>query len=494
MLDLLLQGLWAFGPAMWAALLGGTVLGYLIGALPGIGPVMTIALITPFTFGLDPALALVGLIAIYVAAEYGGAISAILMNMPGEAAAVATSWDGYPMARRGEAGKALHISIVSSGMAALLSTLLLIALAVPLAEFAVQFGPSEYFALGLLGLTLAASLSGRSLTRGVIAVGLGLLLTFVGIDSVSGEPRFAPVPALYDGIPLVAALTGLYAMSEVFMMAEESRQPPVRARLLSGLLGLPLRMYRPLLGVIMRSSLIGFVIGVIPGAGAVIASLVAYSEARRRSEDPDSFGQGNPAGVAAAEAANNAAVPGNLAPLLALGIPGSSTAAVLASALTIHGIQPGPLLFAKHPEVPYSIFVSLLLGVPVMVLVGLIGVRGWARLTQVPRPLLAALIAVTCCIGAYSTANDLYPVYVMLGFGVLGWLLRKLQVPLGPLVLGFVIGEMLETNFRRMLLVAQGDLTMYLHHPITLVLLLLTVLMVGLSRRRLRQLKLDDVA
>lgn len=247
---------------------------------------------------------------------------------------------------------------------------------------------------------------------------------------------------------------------------------------------MPLSLYRKLMKPILRSSFIGFFIGVVPGTGAVIASLVAYSDAKRTSDEPEKFGHGHPAGVAAPEAANNAAVPGALAPLLALGIPGSSTAAVLASALMIHGIQPGPLLFTKHAEIPYAIFASLLLGVPVMVAVGLLGVRGCAKLAQILRPLLASLIAVTCCLGAYSTANDMYPMYVMLAFGLAGYLLRKLHIPLGPLVLGFVLGDMLETNFRRSLLVAQGDLSIFLNHPITMVLLALTAVSITVAHRR----------
>ncbi|HEY0212081.1 MAG TPA: tripartite tricarboxylate transporter permease [Paenirhodobacter sp.] len=466
------------------AIVGGAFLGYAIGALPGVGPLLTIALLVPFTYGMDPATAIVGLISLYVAAEYGGAITAILMNTPGEAAAVATSWDGYPMAQRGEAEKALHISIISSGFGALLSSLLLIITAVPLAEFASRFGPSEYFMLAVLGLTLAAGLGGISPWRGLIAVALGLLVSTVGIDGISGYPRFSPSPMFYEGIPLVAALTGLYALSEVLVMVEDMARTQSKAQSVGSLLRFPLHIYRDLIGTMTRSSLIGFVIGVIPGAGAVIASLVAYHETVRVSKDPDSFGKGNPHGVAAAEAANNAAVPGAIAPLLALGIPGSSTAALLASALMIQGIQPGPLLFQKHPEVPYSIFVALIIGVPVMVLVGIVGVKFWAKITQVPKPMLAALITVTCCIGAWSTANDIYPVYITLAFGLIGWLLRKCGIPLGPLVLAYVLGNMLEENFRRSALIAQGDPLVFADRPITLILLALWLFAVFLAMRR----------
>ncbi|MFC0278413.1 tripartite tricarboxylate transporter permease [Falsigemmobacter intermedius] len=484
MFEHLLTGLEAvFHWQVLAAIVFGTIIGYGIGAMPGVGPLLTIALLIPFTYGMDPQVAIIGLISLYVAAEYGGAISAILLNTPGEAAAVATAWDGYPMARRGEAAKALHISIIASGVGALISALLLIMTAIPLAEFAIQFGPSEYFMLSVLGLTLAAGLGGASAPRGVIAVALGLLAGVIGIDGISGQPRFTPAPMFYDGIPLVAALTGIYALSEALMMAERAVVTSGRAGKIGSLMAFPLSMYKGMWGTMTRSSVLGFFIGVIPGAGAVIASLVAYNETRRRSDDPDSFGKGNPHGVAAAEAANNSAVPGALAPLLALGIPGSSTAAMLAGALMIQGIQPGPMLFSSHPEIPYSIFAALLVGLPVMVLTGLLGVRFWAKVTDIPQPLLAALIVVTCCMGAYSTTNDIYPVYITMAFGVLGWLLQKIGIPLGPLVLAYVLGEMLEANFRRSALLAQGDYTIFLHRPITLALAGLTVLCVIFALR-----------
>lgn len=467
-----------------AAIFFGTIVGYAIGAMPGVGPVLTIALLIPFTYGMDPQVAIVGLVSLYVAAEYGGAITAILLNTPGEAAAVATAWDGYPMARRGEAAKALHISIVSSGVGALISAILLMLTAIPLAEFAVQFGPSEYFMLAMLGLTLAAGLGGASAWRGVIAVALGLLAGAIGIDGISGQPRFTPTPMFYDGIPLVAALTGLYALSEALIIAETSMKKQPKPAPIGSLMSFPLHIYRGMWGTMTRSSVIGFIVGVIPGAGAVVASLLAYNETVRRSDDPASFGKGNPHGVAAAEAANNAAVPGALAPLLALGIPGSSTAALLAGALMIQGIQPGPLLFSSHPEVPYAVFASLLVGLPVMVLAGLLGVRFWAKVTEIPQPLLAALIVVTCCVGAYSTANDIYPVYVTLAFGVIGWALRKVGIPLGPLVLAYVLGDMLEENLRRVALLAQGDYTIFAGRPITMVLLGFWLIALVLAARR----------
>lgn len=457
------------------ALLGGTLIGYLIGAIPGLGPSLGVALLIPFTFGMDPVVAMVALVALYMAAEYGGAISAILLNTPGTAAAVATAWDGYPMSRQGKAGFALNISIVSSGIGALLSAVLLIWTAVPLSEMALHFGATEYFALALFGLSLVSSLAGKSLARGLLAMLIGLLLACVGMDPVIGMPRFSPMPDFFDGIPLVPALLGLYAVSEVLIMVESGAGVMAAPVKLTGVLGVPLREYRKLTKTLLHSSAIGYVIGVIPGAGASIASLIAYNSAKRSSKEPELFGNGSPEGVAASETANNAAVSGALAPLLALGIPGSATAAILVGALTIQGIQPGPLLFARNPEIPYSIFASLLLGVPLMVIVGLGGARLWAKMAQVPTPILAAMVGATCCVGAYATENSFFPVGVMMVLGVIGYLLRKADIPLAPIVLALVLGPMMETNLRRALVTAQGDYLSLLSHPITLALFALSL-------------------
>lgn len=484
MFELLLHG---FGSLLHVdvliALVGGTVIGYLLGAMPGLGPSLGVALLVPFTYGVDPVAAMVGLVALYAAAEYGGAITAILINTPGTAAAVATAWDGYPMACRGEAGFALNVSIVTSGIGALISTALLIFTAVPLSEFALSFGPAEYCALGLFGLSLIGSLSSGSAMRGLFSLFIGLAVALIGLDPVSGVPRFAPMPELFEGIPLVPALLGLYAISEVLYMLE---QAVVRRESMpiSGIFAVPLRTYRGMTKTITVSSVLGYLIGVIPGAGASIASLVAYNEAKRTAKDPGSFGKGNPEGVAASETANNAAVSGALAPLLALGIPGSATAAVLIGALMIQGIQPGPLLFTKNPEIPYSIFASLLVGIPLMVLVGLCGAKLWVKVANVPAPILAAIITGISLVGAYASQNSMFPVYITLGFGLLGYLLRKADVPLAPIVLALVLAPMVETNYRRAMLTSDGNLSIFLTSPISLVLVLLATLSLGLPAWR----------
>lgn len=459
-------------PYVLLALLGGTIIGYIIGAMPGLGPSLGVALLVPFTYGVDPVVAMVGLVGLYMAAEYAGAVTAVLLNTPGTAAAVATSWDGYPMAKRGEAAWALHVSIISSGIGALLSAILLIGTAVPLSEFALRFGPPEYFALALFGLSLVTSLGGSSVLRGLLALFLGIAIAVIGMDPITGVPRFAITSDFFEGIPLVPMLLGLYAVSEALYMLEGSTTKTLKVAI-GNVWSLHVSRYRPLIGTILRSSGIGYFVGVIPGAGASIASLISYGSAKRRNGTKEpAFGEGNPAGVAASEAANNAAVSGALAPLLALGVPGSATAAVLIGALMIQGIQPGPMLFVSNPEIPYSIFASILIGTPLMVIVGLLGARLWVKVTAVPQSLLAALVIGVSIVGAFASTNSMFPVYVTLVFGIIGYVLRKLDIPTAPIVLALVLVPMAESNYRRALVVADGSHTVFFLSPISLILLL----------------------
>ncbi|MFZ5634384.1 MAG: tripartite tricarboxylate transporter permease [Bacillota bacterium] len=458
-----------------AGLLAGTVVGYFVGAMPGLTPSIGIALLIPFTFGMDPVMSMILLVSLYMAAEYGGGITAILLNAPGTPAAAATAFDGYPLAKSGQAGKALTISILSSGFGAFFSTVLLIATAVPLAGMALAFGPSEYFALAVFGLSLVSSLGGKSLLKGFLAMVIGLLAVTIGLDPINGIPRYAFTVDLFEGIPFLPALIGLFALSEVLYMLEDVREKPVEPAPLHGL-GVDLNFFRQRWLTLIRSPLIGYIIGVIPGAGATIASLVSYNEARRVSREKDLFGKGNPEGIMASEAANNSAVSGALAPLLALGVPGSASTAILIGALTIQGVQPGPLLFTKNPEIPYSIFASLLISVPLMVAIGLGGARIWMKVTNIPKSLLATIVAGICVLGAYANSNSMYPVWVMIICGILGYILRKIDIPMAPVVLALVLGFMMEVNFRRALITSGGDLSIFFSHPITVVLLVAALL------------------
>ncbi|WP_252312763.1 tripartite tricarboxylate transporter permease [Sinobaca sp. H24] len=451
----------------------GTLVGYFIGALPGLTPSIGIALLIPFTFTMDPIPGLILLITLYVAAEYGGGITAIVLNAPGTPAAAATSFDGYPLTQKGEAGKALTVSIVASAIGAVISAILLIFTAVPVAGVALQFGPAEYFALAVFGLSLVSSLSQGSMLKSLIAMLFGLMVITIGIDPVDGVVRFAFTNDLYSGVPFLPALIGLFALSEVFNMIETSGQPQKREiTKIKGFEG-SLTALRKIKLTLVRAPLIGYVIGVIPGAGTTIASLISYNEAKRTAKDKESFGQGNPEGIAASEGANNAAVPGSLGPLLALGIPGSASAAILIGALTIHGLEPGPMLFTRTPEIPYSIFASLLLTAPLMLAFGLLGVHMWVRVTLIPKHILGIIVGSICILGAYAYSNSMYPVWIMLIFGVVGYIFRKANIPTTPVVLAMVLGFLMEVNFRRAMVVSGGDVGFIFSQPIAAVLLVL---------------------
>ena len=477
MIDNLLIGFGAFSdPLVFIGLLVGAFLGYLIGAIPGLGPTLGVSLLIPFTYSVDPLVAVVTLVSLYAAAEYGGAISAILINSPGTAAAVATSWDGYPLTRQGKAGLALNVSIISSGIGIFISTILLFFTAVPLSEFALNFGPEAYFSLAVMGLSLVSIFSTGSLIKGGIAMMVGLGLATIGLDAQSGVPRFAFDPEFFEGLPLVPALLGLFALSEVLCMIEQSNTPQHESSKMSGIFVVPVKVYYNLKLTLLRSAFMGYVIGIIPGAGASIASFLSYGIAKRFSKTPEKFGHGSIEGISSSESANNAAVSGALAPLLALGIPGSPTTAIIIGALMIHGIQPGPLLFTMNPEVPFTIFASLWISVPIMVLVGLFGAKYWAKVADVPRSILASIVACICLMGAYSSENSMFPVYITIAFGILGYVFRKADIPLAPIVLALVLGEMLETNFRRAVVISGGDYWVFFQKPLSLILLSVAII------------------
>jgi len=480
MVDGLLNALVLF--ASWQVMLGllaGVLIGYIVGALPGLSASMGMALIVPFTYGMSPVVSIVMLVTLYMASEYSGAIPAILCNTPGEPASAITALDGHPMRERGEAGHALTLSILGSAFGSVISTILLILTAGSIASFALAFGPAEYFALAVLGLSLISCLSGGSVLHGFIGLLFGLLLTTVGIDPVDGVPRYVFASGLLSGVHFLAALIGLFALSEVFEMLETSTDEPVPLKDMPGVSG-QLALLLPHKWNLIRSTLIGYAIGVVPGAGATIASIAAYSVQKSLSKSPETFGKGNPEGVVAAETANNACIPGALAPMLALGIPSKASVAILIGALTIHGVQPGPLIFTKHPEIPYSIYIALFIGMPFMVLLGLGGARLWVRLTLVPKSVVAAIVAATCLLGTFAEGNDIFAVWTAVFFGVVGYLLRKVDIRPAPIVLALVLGYMMESNLRRAMLQSGSDLWVFVVNPIAAVCLTLAVAMLAL--------------
>jgi len=459
------------------AIVVGSIVGYLVGALPGLSAGMGIALLLPFTFYMPPLTSLVLLTSLYSAAEYGGSITAVLINVPGEAGATPTTFDGYPLTQKGQPGKALGISIVASAYGGLASTIALILVSIPLAQVALRFGPPEYFALGIFGLTTVAGLAGKSWVKGFIAVLFGLLITTIGVDAVSGTSRYIFAKSLYEGIPLIPVLVGLFAISEVFETMEEMGERLVY-RKFSGTLP-TLQEYLGTHTAMIRGTIIGFIIGIVPGAGKAVASFIAYNEERRASKHPELFGTGVLEGVAAPEAANNAVVGGALVPLLSLGIPGSAAAAVLIGAFTIQGLQPGPLLFVKEPGLVYGLFASLLIGNLVMLAMGLLGTKLWAKVLDVPKNILTPIVLAICLFAAYAESGNVFTVWLALLFGILGYFLRKYGFPVAPIVLAIVLGSMIEISFRRSLILSDGSLAILVTRPVALVILGLATLSVG---------------
>ena len=475
MLELLLSGIGAtLAWAPLAAIVGGIVLGIMVGAMPGLSPSMGVALLVPFTYGMSPMVALILLVAIYIGASYGGSITAITINAPGTGSAVVTAIDGYELTRQGRAATALGISIVTSTFAGVLGTFVLIFFSVPLAAIAVNFHPAEYFAIAVFGLATISSLAGNNWRKAFLAAILGLLINTIGTDPISGAERFTfDVMPLSDGFMLIPALIGLFAVSEVFT-AIENRQFKVAQLDGVGAAWPTLRDYWKLKFVTIRSSLIGTLIGIFPGAGAVIASFISYDVARRMSKHPEEYGAGSTEGVAAAEAANSGSVGGAMVPLLTLGIPGSATTAVLIGAMMIHKLTPGPQLFLSNPALIYGIFAAMLLANIVLLIVGLAGSRVWIKVTIVPKKVLFTLITMMAVVGSFAVRNSMFDVLCCLGFGILGWILKRYDYPVAPVILGMVLGSIAETSFRRAIMMDGG--TVFFTRPLSATMLALAIL------------------
>ncbi len=462
------------------AIIFGVGMGIVVGAMPGLSGVTGVALMIPFTYVLSPIVSVVLLVSLYSAAEYGGSITAITINTPGTPSAAITALDGYPLTQKGQTGRALSLSITSSVYGGLFSTVMLIVFSIPLAQVAIAFGPVQYFALGVFGLSIIASLAGGNWLKGVIAALIGLLLKTVGSDPLTGAFRFTfGWPPLWDGVAFVPTMLGLFAITEVLIIIESG----AKSRLIKGAAfsteRMPWREIRGLWKCMLRSGVIGTVVGIIPGAGAVMGSIVSYNEARRFSKKPEEFGHGSLEGVCAAETANNGVVGGALVPLLTLGVPGSGSTAVLLGALMLHNVAPGPLLFSKHPDIVYGIFISLFLANIVMLVFGLVGVRFWLKVVQVSPAVLAPLIFGVAFIGAYCVGGSVGDIVVMVVIGLMGYVMRKFKLPLVPVVIALVLGEMVEISFRRALIISGGSFLVFVKDPISLGLLIVAVLSIA---------------
>lgn len=486
----------AFWPLL--AMIGATFLGVFIGALPGLNPVMAIALLLPLTYSMDPVVALAMVAGIYNGSMYGGAIPAILLRIPGTPASIAKTFDGFPMTDKGEASKALKIACWSSAIGGIASAVALMTVGPLLARVTLFFGPAEYFWIAIFGMASVGVMVGSDPIKGILAAVLGLLVGTVGIDSLSGQARFTFGQTwLLGGMNLIVVLVGLYALPPVLQLAEKCD--------LSGLSGDQLRLtnvpfkpgaIRSLIPTWIRSSGIGIGVGILPGAGGNIAAFLSYNAAKNASKDPDSFGKGNPQGVAAAESGNNADNAASMIPALALGIPGNVVAALVLSALTIHGLQPGPQLFHQNPVLVGGFMMEMLItSLLIFLLGGAIATRFFAQFQRLPGVLLVPSILILMCVGVYVINGRPIDLWVMLLAGIAGYFLEKLNVPLAPIILGMILGPMAEQSVRRALLISRGDATELLTRPISATLAAATVLAIAWplikAVRRKRKLAAD---
>ncbi len=469
----------------------GVFVGTLIGVLPGIGPSATIAILMPASFKATPVSAIIMLAGVYYGAMYGGSTTSILINIPGEGSSVVTCLDGYQMAKKGRAGPALGICAFGSFIGGTISVIGLMLVAPQLARIATDFGPPEYFSLMILGITVLIFLASGSMSKALMMATLGVILGCVGIDGITGRPRLTfQIPDLGDGIGLVPVAMGLFGIPELFENIEQTLKRDIFETKIKGLLP-TLKDWMDSKWAILRGTAIGFFLGILPGGGAIISSFVSYAVEKKLSKYPEKFGTGVIEGVAAPESANNAAVGGAMVPLLTLGIPSNVAMAMLLGAFMIHGIQPGPLLLKDHPDIFWGIVASMYLGNIILLTLNLPLIGMWVQILKVPYRILFPLILLVCLIGAYTANNSMFDMYVMLGFGVLGYLMRKFRYEAAPLILAYVLSPMLEMALRQSLIISKGDFSIFIHRPISVaclviaLILLLSPLFPVLKKRRL---------
>lgn len=482
---------------LWYTFLG-VFLGTIVGVLPGLGPSASMALLIPVTFGMDPTSALIMLCGIYYGAKYGGSTTAILIRTPGESSSVMTSIDGYEMARNGRAGAALAVSAIGSFIAGTIGVVALTLFALPLTAMALKFGPAEYFTLMLFAMTAVATLTGASAAKGMLSTVLGLMIATIGIDLQSGQPRYTMgIPEFQDGIGFIVVVVGLFALAEVFRCLEglyKGTAPEfVKIR---GKLWLTKEEWQRSIGPIWRGGVIGFVIGVLPGAGGTIASIMSYTTEKRLSKYPDQFGKGAIEGVAGPESANNSDTAGALVPLLTLGVPGSGATAVLLGAFIMYGIQPGPLLFQNRPDLVWGLIDSMYMGNVMLLILNLPLIGIFVRLLYIPAGILYPLIVVISVIGSYAINGSVVDLYLLLFFGVVGYVFDKVDIPVAPLVLSLVLGGMMEQSFRQALTISGGKLEIFVSSGITITLLVMSVISIALPfiLPRLKLLKASEDA
>ena len=461
---------------LWACF--GAWIGTFVGIMPGLGPSATIAILLPLTFGMNPASALIMMTAIYCGSKYGGAVTSILMNLPGESSSVPTCLDGYPLALQGRGGPAIGLAAISSFVAGTASVIGLMFLGPGLATLAIGFGPPEYFAMTLLGLSLVTSLTGKSLIKGLLTVFFGLAISMVGADIMSGTTRLAfGRLELLDGIDFVVVTVGLFALSEVLLNIEKQVK--------FSLIEVPQKLSKLLptwgdvvqcIGTWIRSTIIGFIVGALPGTGASVASFLAYSVAKNSSRTPERFGKGAIEGVAAAESADNAATGGSLAPMLTLGIPGSAATAMMMGALILSGVRPGPMLLAEHADVFWGVVASMYIGNIMLIIINLPLIPLIVNFLRLPYYILYVVIIALASIGIYSVDNSMFDLWMMGFFGILGYVFRKMDYPLAPAVLAVILGPLVERALRQSLIMSRGSFHIFLTRPVSAVLLVMAII------------------
>jgi putative tricarboxylic transport membrane protein len=457
----------------------GVTLGTFVGVLPGVGPALTVAMLLPLTVKLDPTGALIMFAGIYYGAMFGGSTTTILLNTPGESASIATALEGNKMAKAGRAGPALATSAIGSFVAGTIATVALTLVAPFVVDLALKFGPAEYFALMVFAFTTVAAVLGASTVRGLASLFVGLLLGLVGIDSQTGAPRFAfGVPELLDGIDVVVLAVGLFAVGEALYMVAYTSKLPETIERLSGSLWMSREDWRRSWPAWLRATAIGFPFGTIPAGGSEIPTFLSYSVERKLSRHPEQFGKGAIEGVAGPEAANNAAATGVLVPLLTLGIPTSATAAILLGAFQNYGLQPGPLLFQGQADLVWGLIASLYVGNVILLVLNLPLIGIWVKVLSIPRAVLYAGILVFSTLGAYSLHQSWIDLLTLYVFGLLGFAMRRWDIPVGPAVIGLILGPLAETQFRRALSISQGDPTVFVSHPISATLFAITALVI----------------
>ncbi len=458
----------------------GVLLGTLIGVLPGIGPTATIAMLLPITFGLKPETSLIMLAGIYYGAQYGGSTTAILINLPGESSSAVTAIDGYQMARQGRAGPALAIAALGSFFAGTVATMLVAVFALPLTEMALQFGPAEYFSLIFLGLIASVALAHGSVLKALAMITLGLLFGLVGTDVTSGAQRFTlGIPDISDKLEFVSVAIGVFGLAEILRNLENESDRQVAIKKITHVW--PTRDdFRQMVGPVLRGTGLGSALGILPGGGAILSSFAAYTVEKRISKTPEAFGKGAIAGVAAPEAANNAGAQTSFIPMLTLGIPANAVMALMVGAMIIQGIQPGPNVAIEQPQLFWGVITSMWIGNLMLVMLNLPLVGLWVRLLTIPYTVLFPAILVFCSIGVFSVNSNVFDLYTVAFFGLVGYVLIKLGCEPAPLLLGFVLGPMLEENLRRAMTISRGDWTVFFTRPLSATLLIIALLVLVL--------------